>query len=232
MDRTEAARLALGYAFRDEDLLARALRHASAGGADGTDNERLEFLGDAVIGLAAAAWLFERFPEAAEGVLTERRALLVSRAHLARIGRRIGLEPLVETRLAAGKASRLPDSVVGGALEALIGAIFLEAGTERASAVVRSLMRDDDVSEAQRNMKAELQHVAQKKYNCIPEYVLIQERTHAFGKSFCMAAEIEGRRFPGAWGRSKRDAERLAAREAMLVLQAETAANEDHESGV
>ncbi|MFN0206128.1 MAG: ribonuclease III [Planctomycetota bacterium] len=218
-DRINAVFRALGYSFRDEPLLARALRHASAGGVDGTDNERLEFLGDAVIGLATAAWLYERHPDANEGNLTERRALVVSRAHLARVARRIGLEPLLETRL-QGTASRarVPDSVVGGALEALVGAIYVEAGVDVAARVVQSLLKEDDDPEPILNTKAALQHITQVRFSCVPNYKVVEERMHTFGKSFCIAADVNGRLFPSAWGKSKREAERLAAREAMMEL--------------
>ncbi|MBI3818820.1 MAG: ribonuclease III [Planctomycetes bacterium] len=219
--RREAIEKALNYLFRDEQLLARALRHSSVGGADQSDNERLEFLGDAVIGLVVAAWLFERHPEAAEGILTERRARLVSRAHLARVGRRIGLEPLLETRLHGRTPGRIPDSVVCGALEALIGAIYLETGSDAAERAVRSLLKNDDDPEPQINLKAALQHLSQVKINKVPTYQLVDERTHAFGKSFCMAAVIQGRAFPTAWGTNKREAENNAAREALLTLQME-----------
>lgn len=229
--RLEAVGRAINYQFRDEQLLARALRHASVGGADQTDNERLEFLGDAVIGLVVAAWLFERHPDATEGVLTERRARLVSRTHLARVARRVGLEPLVETKLNGSSSGRIPDSVVCGALEALIGAVFLEAGSEAAEKTVRSLLKDDDDPEPQLNMKATLQHFSQVRTSKIPTYHLVEERTHPFGKSFCMIAMIQDRAFPTAWGRSKREAEQNAAREAFLVLQMEEEANENGERG-
>lgn len=220
-DRVAQVAAAINYQFRDEALLARALRHASVGGADQTDNERLEFLGDAVIGLVVAAWLFERHPNATEGILTERRARLVSRTHLARVARRVGLEPMLETKLSGRTPARLPDSVVCGALEALIGAIYIEAGGDDAERAVRSLLKDDDDPEPELNMKAALQHFTQARNNIIPTYQVMEERTHAFGKSFCIIVNIQGRLFGSAWGRSKREAEQNAAREALLTLQFE-----------
>lgn len=219
--RCDAVVRALSYRFRDESLLVRALRHASVGGVDRSDNERLEFLGDAMIGLAVAAWLFDRHPAASEGALTERRARIVSRAHLARVARRIGLEPLVETKLHGGPLGRLPDSVIGGALEALIGAIYLESGADVARRIVCQLFQDDDDPAPQPNVKAELQHFVQVRHNIVPSYKLISEKQHAFGRSFCISAEVNGRLLASAWGCSKREAEHNAALEALMQLRDE-----------
>jgi ribonuclease-3 len=216
--RLDAVRRALGYEFRDAVLVGQALRHASVGGVDGTDNERLEFLGDAAIGLAVGALLFARHPEADEGFLTERRARLVSRANLAAVARAIGLEPLLEARLQTDKASRLPDSVLAGTLEALIGAVQIEGGYAAAEAVVHQLLRDEPSQDPAAGSKSELQHLCQVQFGCVPLYRLVEERVHALGKSFLVAAEARGRRFPAAWGRSKREAEVYAAREAVLAL--------------
>jgi ribonuclease-3 len=220
-NRLDAVRRALGYDFQDAALVSQALRHASVGGVDGSDNERLEYLGDAAIGLAIGATLFERYPDEHEGTLTERRARLVSRSNLACVARGIGLEPLLETKLAIDGTPRLPDSVLAGTLEALVGAIYLEAGYEAACRVVQNLLREEPVLDASLHAKSQLQHLCQVRFGCVPSYRVIEERAHAFGRAFCMAAEARGRRFAPAWGRSKREAEQFAAREAILELEAE-----------
>ncbi len=222
--RIAAAGASIGYSFRADALVLQALRHASVGGIDGSDNERLEFLGDALIGLAMAADLYAADPGATEGQLTERRARKVSRAHLARVARRIGLEPLLELRPAPVRGSAIPGSVLAGALEALLGAVLLDGGFEAASAVARGILNDGAFGDPKPNAKAELQHRVQVRFGCVPTYKLLQQRSHAFGHSFCVAAVVDGRRCGPAWGRSKREAEALAAEEALRELEEDAAA--------
>lgn len=221
---------ALGYRFRDEELVLRALRHASVGGVDKTHNERLEFLGDALLGLSSASELYERHVSAQEGELTERRSRIVSRGHLARVGRRLGLEELIEVRppLAPGKS--LPDSVIAGTLEALLGAIYLDGGFEAAHDVARARVLDEMESEPRVNAKAVLQHLAQVRTGRVPRYRTLEERVHPFGRTFRVAAEIDERSFPSGWGRSKREAEANAAREALLELEQDESAPEPREA--
>ncbi|HKE00762.1 MAG TPA: ribonuclease III domain-containing protein [Planctomycetota bacterium] len=222
--RVEAVSAALAVRFKDEALVLQALRHASVGGVDGTDNERLEFLGDACIGLAAASFLYGMHAHATEGELTERRARVVSRSHLARVARRLGLESAIELRPPIAPGARIPDSVLAGALEALLGATYLDAGFDEAMRVARELLLDEAEPEVRANSKAMLQHLSQVRFGCIPCYRLVDERTHAFGRTFCVAAEIAGRQFGLAWGRNKREAEQGAAREAILALVQEDGA--------
>jgi ribonuclease-3 len=216
--RVDPLARAFGYAFRDERLAEQALRHASVGGADGTDNERLEYLGDALIGFVVAASLFERHGQAAEGELTERRARLVSRAHLAEVARRLGLEALVELRPPLEAGQCLPDSVLAGALEALFAAVYLDGGLDPARRAIQALLLDAPEPEPRANAKAALQHLAQVRFGSVPHYRVLEERAHGFGRTFRVAAQIAGRAFAPAWGRTKREAEQGAAREALLEL--------------
>jgi len=222
--RLETLQNALGYRFRNPDLALQALRHASVGGASGTDNERLEFLGDALLGLAVAEMLYARFPNAREGELTERRARVVSRAHLGALGRVLGLDPLVELRPPSAPGARVQESVLAGTLEALLGAVYLDGGLASATAVTHHVLARLPAASEQPNPKTELQHWSQVRHGRVPVYRLVEEREHAFGRTFCMQAEVEGRRFGSGWGRSKREAEQNAAREALLALRAESEA--------
>jgi ribonuclease III len=219
--RIAAVQAAFGHAFCDERLVSRALRHASVGGVDGSDNERLEFLGDACIGLAVATDLYERHAQAPEGELTERRARAVSRGHLARVARRLGLEPILELRPPLTPGTRVPDSILAGAFEALIGAVYLDAGFEVARRIARELLLGAVEPEARANRKAALQHQSQVRFGCVPSYRLLEDRLHAFGRTFCVVAEIAGRQFAPGWGRNKREAEQEAAREALVELAQE-----------
>ncbi|RMH04703.1 MAG: ribonuclease III [Planctomycetota bacterium] len=218
----------LGHRFRDRELLARALTHASARDAH---NERLEFLGDAVLDLVVAEALYFALPGKREGELTELKALLVSRDTLERVGRRLGLEEWIETgRGLAGRGS-LPRSVLGNAVEALLGAVYLDleppgrlAGAARVAwswllpempRLARELVRS--------RAKPKLQAWAQRERGCLPAYPLLDSFHHPETHAFLVAAEVAGRRFPAAWGSSKKDAERFAAWEALMVLEREGA---------
>jgi ribonuclease-3 len=213
---------AIPHRFRDAGLLRLALTHASTGASE--NNERLEFLGDAVLDLVVADELFRRHPELAEGDLTELKAWVVSRRVLAEAALALGLA--AEARLGMGMRGRaLPRSVLANLFEAVLGAIYLDAGPDEARRFALAALAAplDEVrgERAQSNPKQELQRRGQLATGAPPLYVVLDERGHAHAKAFLVAAEIEERRFPSAWGRTRKEAERWAAHEALLVLQEE-----------
>jgi len=135
----------LGYTFKDRELFKRALTHASVRSQRGMrhDNERLEFIGDRVLGLAIAEMLHETHPEATEGDLARRYNRLVRGQACATVARKIGLGPhLILSESEAENGGREKETILADALEALLGAIFLEAGFDAARNVVRSLWAD------------------------------------------------------------------------------------------
>jgi len=206
--------------FRDPRLLELALTHASSD--QGASNERLEFLGDAALGLIIAQCLYERCPELDEGALTERKARLVARTTLARAARSVGLE--AEARLGKGmQRHTLPVSVQANLYEAVLGALLLDAGFEAArSFVLASLAEDLEIELStghEPHPKQALQHWAQARAQGLPAYELLEERGEDHAKAFLMRAVLAGERFPSAWGRTHREAESHAAREALLVLR-------------
>jgi ribonuclease-3 len=207
------------HEFEDPDLLRLALTHASSGKA--VDNERLEFLGDAVLDLVVAEDLYHALPTRPEGDLTEFKAWVVSRAVLAEAARDLRLEGVIDA--GAGLRRRaLPRSVLANLYEAVLGAVYLDAGLEAArrftlETLAAPMARVRDARGAP-NPKQQLQQLAQERTGEPPTYVLLEERGSAHARAFCMAAEIDGRRFPSAWGRTRKEAERWAAYEAMLAL--------------
>lgn len=212
----------LGYEFRDPELLREALTHASSGEVH---NERLEFLGDAVLNLVVAEVLFEDFPDAREGVLTERKARLVSRATVESVAHRLGVEEALQTGGSLEQRSSLPRSLRGNALEAILGAIWRDAAPDQAYALCRACVRRwfadelDRVDEAARvSPKHALQNLVQARGEALPRYHLTDEFEHPETRAFRVEVEISGQRYPGAWGSSKREAERRAAREALHRL--------------
>ena len=207
------------YEFRDPALRELALTHASTGSS--SDNERLEFLGDAVLDLIVAEELFRHHAELPEGELTELKAWVVSRRVLADAARALGLHEVV--RVGQGMKDRaLPRSVFANLFEAVLGAIYLDGGLEAARAFALStLHRPLERVKVQRtapNPKQDLQRIAQVTTGEPPSYVVLDERGHAHAKAFLVAARIAERTFPSAWGRTRKEAERWAAHEALLVL--------------
>lgn len=209
----------LDHPFRDRRLLELALTHASF--SEGADNERLEFLGDAVLDLLVAEQLFEADPGATEGELTERKASVVSRLSLAEAARTLRLDK--EAAVGPGlRRGVLPRSVMANLYEAVLGAIYLDDGLEAARRFVDDSLGGAIAGAARRTRggepKQRLQHHAQTRTGRPPGYVLLRERGRAHARAFLVAAEIDGEQFPGAWGRTRKEAERWAAHEALLVL--------------
>ena len=221
----DPARLAraLGHAFADPALLTRALTHRSAGAAN---NERLEFLGDALIGFVTAEALVARFPQADEGTLSRLRASLVKREALAALARELELGGYL--RLGAGEArsgGHSRDSILADALEAVLGAVYLDAGFEPARRVALELFRGglerSDAGRAAKDPKTRLQELLQAHRRPIPDYAVVAVGGSGHAQSFrvtCTLAD-DGDTSEGE-GTSRRRAEQAAA-EAMLEHLAE-----------
>jgi ribonuclease-3 len=217
----------LGYRFRDEALLLRALTHRSAGAAN---NERLEFVGDAVLGLVTAELLFHGRPAAAEGQLTRLRARLVRKETLAGVARGLGLGAHVllgSGELRTGGHQR--DSILANALEAVIGAIFLDAGLDPARTVIHRLLgqRLDGLPDDEdlRDPKTRLQEYLQARSLPLPDYVVGRVTGAAHDQWFEVTCRLpaDGRVFPGA-GSSRRAAEQAAAEAALAAIATKEAA--------
>lgn len=214
----------LGYRFRHDELLARALTHRSwANERGGGENfERLEFLGDSVLGLVTAEWLFERHPELPEGELSRRRSILVSTPVLAALGEELGVGQAV--RLGVGEersGGRGKPSILADATEALLGGIFVEGGLAAARRVVRRLL---DRGEAvaldlpSPDSKTRLQERVQATVGELPEYRLVAEEGPDHEKRFTVECSVGGRCVGRATDRSKKLAEQSAAAQALAAL--------------
>jgi ribonuclease-3 len=215
----------LGHVFSDRALLRVALTHRSwahehaarDGGGEGPSsyNERLEFLGDSVLGAAAAALLFERFADAREGELTRRRADLVCEKTLARVASALEIGPLL--RLGRGEdrtGGREKPRLLASAFEACIAAIALDAGTEVALGVARRLLEGeiDALSPGERDFKSRLQEREQAAGRASPRYELRGSDGPEHERTFRVAVVAEdGRAIGEGAGRSKSEAEQAAA---------------------
>ena len=210
------------HSFKDRDLLDLALTHASVAPTRLDSNERLEFLGDAVLGFVVVHDLYERQEELLEGDLTKIKSAVVSRQTCAVVAEETGIAELL--RLGKGMQDRngMPTSVCAAVFESLIGAIYLDGGLEPAREfILRSL--ESHITEAisdahQNNFKSCLQQFVQRKWGTTPAYLLLDEKGPDHDKCFEVAVVVNGQYFPSAWGRSKKEAEQDAARLAMQEL--------------
>lgn len=206
---------ALGYRFKSQDLLLRALTHASTR-ANGSrnDNERLEFLGDRVLGLVMAERLLEAFPEAAEGDLAKRFNRLVKGETCAAIGQAIGLgQHLVLSESEAGSGGRTKATILADAVEALLGAVFLDSGFDKARAVVLNLWQNRmaDMPQIAADPKSALQEWAQGQGLELPRYVEVARSGPDHAPRFVAEVRINGCKPARGEGNSKRSAEQAAA---------------------
>jgi ribonuclease III len=193
---------------------------------EGADNERLEFLGDAVVDLAVSHRLMERFPDADEGELSKLRALLVNEETLARVARHLGLGGLL--RMGRGEemtGGRDKSSVLADALEAVIGAVYLSSGLPGALLVVDRLFGDllQGVAEGKsgEDWKTRLQELVQTRLRQSPRYRVVSEEGPDHSKTFEVEVTVGTELFARARGRSKKEAEQAAARETLTMLDSE-----------
>ncbi len=214
---------AIGYQFRNPQLLVTALSHASGVDRRQNSNERLEFLGDAVLGLIVCDLLFATYPEYLEGELTRLKSIAVSRHTCATVAKSLGLHEFLMLGKGMMTQGHLPQSVTAAALEAIIGAVYLDGGLSAARALIEAHLRPIISSiicnAVEENYKSLLQQYAQKNLGTTPIYHLLDERGPDHGKMFLMAAELCGTRYHPAWGHSKKEAEQKAAYNALLELK-------------
>lgn len=214
---------ALGHTFRDRSLLKQALTHASLGyemQRTHPDNQRLEFLGDAVLQLLLSEMLFQQFQSADEGMLTKVRAQLVSTKALALVAKRIQLGGfLLMGRGEENSGGRERDSTLADALEAVAGAIFLDGGMDAARHMARGLFRqlivDLGASPVEENPKGQLQEILQAISPQSPTYQILEESGPDHAKSFLAKVIWCGQELGRGLGRSKKEAEVEAARSAL-----------------
>jgi len=220
-----ACERALEYEFHEIDLLARALTHPSRKGPDIPCNQRLEFLGDAVLGAIVAEHLYRRFPGFTEGQLTKVKSVVVSSRTLGKLSRRLGIDRFVVVGKGVSAEPGLPSSILADVFESLLGAIFLDGGLGAARRFVLAHVAGEIDRVLQnrhpRNYKSLLQHLAQRRFTEVPVYCVLEERGPDHAKDFRVAATIDGRTLGEAWGKSKKVAEQIAAKEAFERLRAE-----------
>ncbi len=220
--KTDKLEKILGVKFKSSALFEEALTHKSFAMEQGGTvpfNERLEFLGDSVLSAVVAHYLFAKFPDVDEGRLSQLKSMLVSRPSLTAWGKQIKLGAYL--RLSEGEVStggRERDSIVGNAMEAVLGAMYLEAGFEKTRAFIDTLL-----SKRKRlvtsDYKSRLQEWAQKKYKVPPSYTVSRSFGPDHAKTFEMSVSLGSDVLGEGSGKSKKEAEQAAARNALKRIK-------------
>ena len=221
----EQLETSLGYSFKNPELLRRALTHRSAGKAH---NERLEFLGDAILDMVIAERLFAKYPEATEGELSRMRSNLVNGDVLADIAVELGLGRYLQ--LGAGErksGGKRRVSILADAVEAVIAAIYLEGGLEEAGAIIDRLytgrISAKDISRSRKDSKTRLQELMQARGLPLPSYQVTDVSGEAHDQSFTVECQVVLLpQSQSGTGKSKRIAEQDAAEQVLMVLESQT----------
>jgi ribonuclease III len=219
---TEALEKQLGYVFKDKKLLIEALTHKSY--KQPYDNERLEFLGDAVLDLIVGEYLFTKFSKSAEGKLSKIRASLVNESGFDKLARSLDLgKYILLSNAEDNNGGREKSSLLSNAFEAVMGAIYLEAGLKIVNDIAIKLIeknhKEISLDSLFRDFKTTLQELTQARFGITPDYDVVASRGPDHLKEFEVAVIIDGKEYARASGKSKKIAQQEAAKLAVLLLQ-------------
>ena len=221
-DDLAAIEEATGHRFADPSLIATALVHASAADGRINSNERMEFLGDSALGFIVCTYLFAERPDLLEGELTKVKSNVVSGRVLAELALECGLDRLMRIDKGVRGRQGLPESLLAGVFESVVGALYLDGGLEVARAFVlpKLAARIDAALRLghQQNFKQVLQQCLAQLDMGLPAYAVLDEKGPDHAKCFEVCVQAGARRFEGAWGPSKKQAEQLAALAALREL--------------
>ncbi len=214
----------LDYRFKNKNLIIEALTHKSY--KKPYNNERLEFLGDAVIDLIVGEYLFKKFPNVDEGELSKLRASLVNEKGLEKLAKKLDLGKYIFISLAEeNNKGREKASLLSNAFEAVMGAIYLEKGLEKVKEIVLKLLEEIypkiDLKTVFKDYKTTLQELTQAHFGTIPDYNLIGSFGPDHKKEFEIEVSVKDRKLAVARGKSKKDAQQKAAKKALEILQKE-----------
>lgn len=213
----------LGYTFRDEGILKTALTHSSFANETSVEsNERLEFLGDAVLGFIVARVLYDLFPEAAEGKLSKMRSAIVSRMNFAHFAK----ELKIDKQILLGKGEEITggrkrQSNLAGAFEAVIGAVYIDGGYRKVYTIVSRLLKDclNGKEEIFKDYKTKLQEIAQRQFKKVPKYKVVLEEGPPHDKCFHIEVKLGRRAIGKGVGSNKKQAEQAAAKEGLEEIE-------------
>lgn len=218
----EACEEMLGYHFQNKNLISEAITHSSFAEKRVNSYERLEFLGDSILGFTVCEYLFHRYPNWLEGDLTKVKSNVVSRQTCTKIGLEMGIDRILVVGKGVGTLGRVPSSLVANAFESIVGAIYLDGGVESVRDFLMPLI-EKHVDEAvagrlEINYKSELQQYSQKRFSVPPNYRVVDDRGPDHEKEFLIGAIVHKQSFSPAWGSNKKEAEQRAAANALAEL--------------
>lgn len=214
----------LGYKFKNKQLIIEALTHKSY--KQPYDNERLEFLGDAVLDLIVGEYLYNKFKKSNEGKLSKIRASLVNETGFDKLARSLNLgDYIFLSNAEQNNGGREKSSLLSNAFEAVIGAIYLEAGLSKAKNIAINLIEENheeiSLDSLFRDYKTTLQELTQARFGITPEYKVVASRGPDHKKEFEVAVLIEDKEYARASGKSKKIAQQESAKEAVEMLKKE-----------
>jgi ribonuclease-3 len=224
MKHLKALEKALNYQFKRDDLITEALTHKSY--KRPYNNERLEFLGDAVLDLIVGEYLFQKFPKEDEGLLSKIRASLVNEKGFTKLAQSINLGQFILISSAEeNNDGRTKSSLLSNAFEAIIGAIYLESGLDAAARISIALIEKNyetiDLNTLSKDFKTTLQELTQADFGETPTYKLVRAFGPDHKKEFEIAIELQNKSIASAIGRSKKEAQQRAAEIALRTLKGE-----------
>ena len=215
----------IGYDFQNKDLLQSALTHASGADSRLASNERLEFLGDAILGAVVCELLFNQFPNYLEGDLTKIKSVVVSRQTCAKISGSLGLQECLILGKGMTTHPTIPTSLLADVFESLVAALYIDGGDSASRRFIVDFIGPEielaATGESGENYKSLLQQLAQREYGTTPTYLLLDEKGPDHSKCFKISANVGGSEYHSAWGRNKKEAEQRAACNALSQINGE-----------
>lgn len=221
-DKLKDCQEKIGYFFKNINLLENALTHTSFKTPYNPSNERLEFLGDAILGMVISEYLFKKFSSYSEGDLTKIKSVVVSRATLAKIGTEMELKKHISVGKGLQTTSAFPKSLLANVFEAIIAAIYIDEGLEAAyDFIIKKLRKEINKvcnNQHEKNYKSILQHFCQKQHGHAPKYKVIKQTGPDHKKTFEVTAVINNVGYCTGSGNNKKEAEQVAARKTLESL--------------
>ena len=215
----------IGYVFHNKDLLRSSLTHASGAPHRLASNERLEFLGDSILGAVVCELLFHEYPEYLEGELTKIKSVVVSRQTCAKISAKLGMQEFLILGKGMTSHPQLPPSLLADVFESMVAAIYLDGGITVAKRFIHEHVWQEVAltvgGEIGGNFKSQLQQLAQRDFGTTPTYQLMDEKGPDHSKCFKISSQIGRTRYQPAWGRNKKEAEQREVRLALCELSGE-----------
>lgn len=213
----------LGYEFVEKGYLFEAITHASVATTRLCSYERLEFLGDSILGFAVCEYLFKNFPDWLEGDLTKVKSNVVSRQSCAEFGKSLNIEEFLVVGKGIGVKGKVPKSLLANSFESIVAAIYLDSGIDSVKIFLTPFIKKQvnaaitgglDV-----NYKSELQQYSQKRFGLPPQYQLLGNQGPDHDRWFQVSAQVDKKMFGPAWGKNKKEAEQRSAANALASIK-------------